>query len=57
MQHYNFYELWSFQAKSYSSNDCMSIFRRQDYFEMQICDSLIIHLVKNHYSKGKVVIM
>jgi hypothetical protein len=24
---------------------------------MQVCDSLIIHLVKNHYSNGKVITM
>jgi hypothetical protein len=44
MQNSNFYEFSSFQAKSYSLNDCMSIFQSWDDFEMQICGSLIMHL-------------
>jgi hypothetical protein len=56
MQNANFYKFSSFQAKSYSLNVCMSIFRRYDNFEIQVLDSLILHLAKNHYSKDKVVI-
>jgi hypothetical protein len=57
MKNSKFYEFLSFQAKSYSLNDCMSIFWRSDDFEMHICDILIIYLVKNHYSNSKVAIM
>jgi hypothetical protein len=53
MQNSKFYEFSRFKAKYYSSNECMSIFGRQDYFEIQICDSLIIHLVKTIIPKVK----